>query len=171
VISRAIGLAILAHGVTIVSAGTLAQTAPPATRAANASAASAVPSTSPSSEGATPRRRLPDTLMFTIDEFNEIKDRIAGGEITNEQKQEALGVDALFLGSIMYYGPKDWTIWINGSPIGPDQDFQAFQVTDIGPRFVELLVPLSVQGMRPVRLEPNQTFIAESGIIVEGKYP
>jgi hypothetical protein len=109
--------------------------------------------------------------MFTIDEFNEIKDRIAGGEITNEQKQEALGVDALFLGSIMYYGPKDWTIWINGSPIGPDQDFQAFQVTDIGPRFVELLVPLSVQGMRPVRLEPNQTFIAESGIIVEGKYP
>jgi hypothetical protein len=117
------------------------------------------------------RRKVPDTLMFSIDELNEIKDRIAGGEVTNEQQQQALQSPGLYLGSIMYSGPKDWTIWINGAPIGPDQDFLSFQVTAITPRYVELLVPLSVQGMRPVRLEPNQTFIAESGIIVEGKYP
>ena len=120
------------------------------------------------------RRRVPDTLMFTIDEFTDIKDRMAGGEITEGGAKAAAqgeNAQALYLGSIMYYGPKDWTIWINGSPIGPDQDFQAFQVTDISPRHVELLVPLSLQGMRPVRLEPNQTFITESGIVVEGKYP
>jgi hypothetical protein len=162
---------VLAIGLTAAVETALAQTDALAPSGPGAAAASATPSVGASPEGAAPRRRLPDTLMFTIDEFNEIKDRIAGGEITDAQRQEALGVEALFLGSIMYYGPKDWTIWINGSPIGPDQDFQAFQVTDIGPRFVELLVPLSVQGMRPVRLEPNQTFIAESGIIVEGKYP
>lgn len=117
------------------------------------------------------RRNVPDTLMFSIDELNEIKDRIAGGETTKDGQLQDNETATLYLSSIMYSGPKDWTVWINGAPIGPDQDFQAFQVTDINPRFVELLVPLSVQGMRPVRLEPNQTFITASGIIVEGKYP
>lgn len=117
------------------------------------------------------RRKVPDTLMFTIDEFNEIQDRQAGGDVTEEARLQEAGSQPLYLGTIMYYGPKDWTIWINGAPIGPNQDFQSFQVTNITPRYVELLVPLSVQGMRPVRLEPNQTFIAESGIIVEGRYP
>jgi hypothetical protein len=118
------------------------------------------------------RRQVPDTLMFTIDEYNEIKDRQAGGEVTNEARQQFEGSNQpLYLSSIMYYGPKDWTVWINGTPIGPNQDFQSFQVTEITPRYVELLVPLSVQGMRPVRLEPNQTFISESGIVVEGRYP
>jgi hypothetical protein len=111
--------------------------------------------------------------MFTIDELNEIKDRIAGGEITEIAKgaDAVFDAESLYLGTIVYVGPKDWTIWVNGVPVGPNQDFQTFQVTDISPRHVELLVPLSVQGMRPVRLEPNQTFITESGIIVEGKWP
>lgn len=117
------------------------------------------------------RRSVPDTLMFTIDEFNDIKDRISGGDVTELREQQAMEATSLYLGSILYSGPKDWTIWINGTPITPNQDFQAFQVTGITPRYVELLVPLSSQGMRPVRLEPNQTFITESGIIVEGKYP
>jgi hypothetical protein len=118
------------------------------------------------------RRAVPDTLMFTIDEFNDIKDRIAGGAVTKDgTQQQAVTTESLYLGSIVYYGPKDWTVWINGSPIGPNQDFQAFQVTEISPRYVELLVPLSVQGMRPVRLQPNQTFITSSGVTVEGKYP
>lgn len=125
----------------------------------------------PATQKSKMRRQVPDTLMFTIDDFNDIKDRKAGGEVTEEARQQAMSAEALYLGSIMYYGPKDWTIWINGAPIGPNQDFQAFQVTEITPRYVELLVPLSVQGMRPVRLEPNQTFITESGITIEGRYP
>jgi hypothetical protein len=147
----------------------------PISSGATQDAAPATPEQSaapPADIGVKVRRKVPDTLMFSIDEFTEIKDRIAGGEVTNaDQEQQALESEALYLGSIMYSGPKDWTIWINGAPIGPDQDFQAFQVTEITPRYVELLVPLSVQGMRPVRLEPNQSFIAASGIVVEGKYP
>ncbi|MBL8642497.1 MAG: hypothetical protein JNK21_01080 [Rhodospirillaceae bacterium] len=153
-ITRLIGIAAL----VLVASAAWAQTAPAEgqTSAANAPKE---------------RRAVPDTLMFTIDEYNEIKDRQAGGDVTEAAREKAEKMESLFLGSIMYYGPKDWTIWINGAPIGPNQDFQSFQVTDITPRYVELLVPLSVQGMRPVRLEPNQTFIAESGIIVEGRYP
>jgi hypothetical protein len=44
-------------------------------------------------------------------------------------------------------------------------------VTQIDSDSVELLVPLSAQGMRPVRLRPNQTFVAKTGAVVEGKYP
>lgn len=130
-----------------------------------------LPATAIAQDKTSEPRRIPDTLMFSIDELNDIKDRISSGEVTNSASGEEFKARALYLGSILYSSPKDWTIWINGQPIGPNQDFQVFQVTEITPRHVELLVPLSAQGMRPVRLEPNQTFIAESGIIVEGKYP
>ncbi|MCB2108599.1 MAG: hypothetical protein KDE14_12910 [Rhodobacteraceae bacterium] len=115
---------------------------------------------------------VPDTIMFTIDELNEIKDRISTGAIDTEQSNGPQSFDqpTLYLQSILYYGPDEWTIWVNGVPVGPKEEFQTFQVTDITPRYVQLLVPLSAQGMRPVRLEPNQTFITESGIIIEGKF-
>ena len=116
--------------------------------------------------------RVPDTLMFTIDELNEITDRISSGLIDEETGggPRAFEEPTLYLQSILYYGPEEWTIWVNGVPVGPNEDFQSFQVTEITPRYVQLLVPLSAQGMRPVRLEPNQTFITESGVIIEGEY-
>jgi hypothetical protein len=118
-------------------------------------------------------RSIPDTLMFTIDELNEIRSRMAsvgqgadGAQSTSDSIEDA----TLYLSTIVYSGPQDWIIWVNNVPIGPGQDFQSFKITDIGPRFVELLVPLSAQGMRPVRLEPNQTFVAKSGMVVEGPW-
>lgn len=113
---------------------------------------------------------VPDTVMFATDELTDIQSRIgqadgeAGAGTTN-----AVESASLYLSSILYFGPTDWVIWVNGVPIEPQQDFQAFRVTDISPSSVELLVPLSALGMRPVRLGPNQTFIAKSGIVVEGR--
>ena len=116
------------------------------------------------------QRRVPDTLMFTIDELTEIQSRVSTASEHDKGSESSNAIEgaALYLSTIVYYGPKNWTIWVNGKPISPDQDFQSFKVTDIGPRFVEFVVPLSAPGMRPVRLEPNQTFIAKSGAIVEG---
>ena len=109
-------------------------------------------------------------MMFSIDEFNEIQGRVASGSVTDTNQGKAAIEDAsLYLSTIVYYGPKDWTIWVNGVPIGPTQEFQAFQVTEIDPNSVQLLVPLSAQGMRPVRLSPNQTFITKTGVVVEGR--
>jgi hypothetical protein len=121
-------------------------------------------------KAAPPRRRPFESIMFTVDEYTEIQSRIASGGVTaqNEGKQ-AIEDATLYLSTIVYYGPKDWMIWVNGVPIGPTQDFQAFQVTEIDPNSVELLVPLSAQGMRPVRLSPNQTFITKTGTVVEGR--
>jgi hypothetical protein len=122
---------------------------------------------------ATASPAIPLTLMFSIDEINDIQSRAASVQADGSAERgnnNAIENASLFLSTILYSGPQDWTIWINGKPIGPQQDFEEFSVTDIGPRFVELLVPLSAQGMRPVRLEPNQTFLTRSGTVVEGAW-
>lgn len=114
---------------------------------------------------------VPDTLMFTIDELNDIQSRIAGGDVTEEViRTEAIEEANLFLSSILYFGPKEWTIWINGLPIGPNQEVDSFEVVNINAAHVEMIVPLSATGMRPVRLEPNQTFISQTGVILEGQW-
>jgi len=130
------------------------------------------PAESPTPEGTQALRTVPDTLMFTIDELNEIQSRIGAGGQSGDGggRFEAIENATLFLSTILYTSPKDWTVWINGAAITPELEFGAFEVTQIGPDFVELLVPLSAQGMRPVRLAPNQTFIAKSGIVVEGQW-
>ncbi len=122
---------------------------------------------------AIPRAELPDTLMFSIDEVNEIQSRVAAGSQKaggGEGSAEGIENATLYLSTILYFGPENWTIWINGRPIGPRQDFQEFKVTAIDAMSVELVVPLSAQGMRPVRLSPNQTFVAKTGDIIEGPW-
>ncbi len=114
---------------------------------------------------------VPDTLMFTIDELNEIQSRIAGGDVTEEVlRTEAIEQANLFLSSIVYFGPEAWTIWVNGVPIGPNVEVDSFEVVNISSAQVEMIVPLSAVGMRPVRLEPNQTFISQTGVILEGQW-
>lgn len=121
---------------------------------------------------AAPARRIPDTVMFTTDELTDIQSRIGAAEeeASNRTRSAAIENATLYLSTILYTSPNEWTIWVNGKPISPGQDFQDFEVIEIGPRFVELRVPLSAQGMRPVRLEPNQTFITKSGAVVEGAW-
>jgi hypothetical protein len=116
-------------------------------------------------------RKPVDTLMFSIDEFNQIQGRLAGNGSRGSKTDSGIENANLYLSSILYSGPKDWTIWVNGRPISPNEELQSIQVTAITPDYVELLVPLSAQGMRPVRLAPNQTFIAKSGTVVEGPLP
>ncbi len=112
--------------------------------------------------------QVPDTLMFSIDDLNEIQSRIAGSGSGDQEDGSDIEDASLYLSTILFYDKNDWTAWINGIPIGPGETFQSFTITDIGPSYVELLVPLSAQGMQPVRLAPNQTFVADTGTVVEG---
>ncbi|MGE3474405.1 MAG: hypothetical protein AB7H70_01225 [Rhodospirillaceae bacterium] len=120
-------------------------------------------------------KQAPETLMFNIDELTEIRNRMVAGSSANAERNGGRGHDpiedaTLYLSTILYYGPGEWTIWINGVAIGPQQELKSFEVTEISPDHVDLLVPLSAQGMRPVRLSPNQTFVTKSGAVVEGPW-
>ena len=136
-------------------------------QAAEQPAAAAAPATA----GAPVKERRPlESVMFTVDEYNDILGRIGSGEETEtDAANQAIEDATLYLSAIVYDGPKAWTIWVNGVAVGPDQEFKSFQVTEIGENHVQLLVPLSAQGMRPVRLAPNQTFITKTGTVVEGR--
>ena len=94
----------------------------------------------------------------------------AGGVTEEVMRTEAIEQANLFLSSILYFGPREWTIWVNGLPIGPGEDVDSFEVVDIDSSHVEMIVPLSATGMRPVRLEPNQTFISQTGLVLEGQW-
>ena len=114
--------------------------------------------------------KVPDTVMFATDELTDIQSHMGQADAgTSAGTANTVENASLYLSSILYFSPTDWVIWVNGVPIEPKEDFQAFKVTDISPSSVELLVPLSALGMRPVRLGPNQTFVAKSGIVVEGR--
>jgi hypothetical protein len=111
--------------------------------------------------------------MFSIDELTEIRNRMIEGGAANQERggeSDAIENATLYLSTILYFSPDAWTIWINGVAIGPKQDLKSFEVTEITPNYVDLLVPLSAQGMRPVRLSPNQTFVTKSGAVVEGPW-
>jgi hypothetical protein len=61
-------------------------------------------------EGATGRRAF-DSLMFNTDELNEIQGRLASGGVADtNQGAQAIEDATLYLSTILYYGPKDWTI-------------------------------------------------------------
>lgn len=121
-------------------------------------------------EGENPLRRIPDSLMFTTDELNDIQGRIASGRGGEDEERSAIEDASLYLATILYSGPASWTVWINDVPVSSGQELKSFEIRDIGPNFVELLVPLSAQGMRPVRLSPNQSFVTRSGAVVEGRW-
>lgn len=115
---------------------------------------------------------VPDTIMFTVDELNEIQGRIAGGA-SGGQDNTGGNVDEntnLYLSAIMYFASDDWKIWVNGHQVGPESDLQMFEVVEITPDYVDLIVPLSAMGMRPIRIEPNQTFMARQGVVIEGRW-
>jgi len=114
---------------------------------------------------------IPDTLMFTIDERNEIITRQSAGNVSGMEYRSGAIEDAnLYLSSIVYFGPDEWMLWVNGVQVTPELQVDTFEVVSIQPDYVELVVPLSAAGVRPVRLEPNQTFIGETGAVVEGAY-
>ncbi len=137
--------------------------------------AQAVPAAPPGKAAPAPAQApvsAPETIMFSVDELTEIRSRVSVGDSGDQGAVPGGGIESatLYLSTIMYYGPGDWTIWVNGVPISPGQDFQSFQIGQISPRYVELMVPLSAMGMRPVRLSPNQTFVVKTGAVVEGPW-
>ncbi|MBY0511324.1 MAG: hypothetical protein K2P94_14370 [Rhodospirillaceae bacterium] len=150
---------------------TWAQAVPPSDATAQAAAGEKMPDAPMKAI-----QRIPDTLMFTTDELTEIQSRAptsggqGGDNPDSRDRSSEIENASLYLSTIVYYGPSDWTIWVNGVPVTQTQDFPDFRVTSIGPNFVELLVPLSARGMSPVRLSPNQSFITKSGTIVEGPW-
>lgn len=117
-------------------------------------------------------RLLPKTLMFTLKERMSIEGALREGGFNRDDADATTPRprrrQPLYLSGLLYRGPSDWTIWINGRALHPGDTGDLFSVADVDSQAVTLAVDWG-ETTRLVRLEPHQTFVpAESGV-VEGK--
>jgi hypothetical protein len=80
------------------------------------------------------------------------------------------GVGDLHLGAVLYYGPRDWVLWLQGARWTPDTRRDGLRVVDVTPAgHVRLSLAAAPDAPpREITLKPYQTYQSESGAVVEG---
>jgi hypothetical protein len=122
---------------------------------------------------------VPPTLMFNLEDLMDIRsasllDQQNGYDPTRilraslGQFTHRLSYD-LYVSSIVYRSPADWMVWINGKAYTRGDKTVLFQINRVTPQFVELIIPWGAVGEQKIQLAPNQTFIAGTGLIAEGR--
>ena len=82
------------------------------------------------------------------------------------------GPQVLYLSSIIYFSPESWNFWLNGERITPKHDLANVDVVAVSRDAVDLVLHVaSNKPAVPVRLSPNQTFVARTGETLEGRPP
>lgn len=115
----------------------------------------------------------PVTLMFSLKDLIAIQAAIREGGLWRDESVTVETIkprlrDPLYLSGILYAGPGDWTIWINGQPLRPGDKGNMFEVIEVTGRHIVLLVAWG-ESTRQVVLEPNQTFLPAYAAVVEGR--
>ncbi|MGC2856815.1 hypothetical protein ACM64Y_15190 [Novispirillum sp. DQ9] len=119
---------------------------------------------------------LPATLLLGLEEMVNIETAIAAGPLARQGMQEETDPtrfrlrDNLYVSAILYLGPAEWTVWINGRAIEPGAPADLFDVIEVGPTHVRLAVPWGQEGTRDVLMRAHQTFVPRRGDVLEGRY-
>lgn len=127
----------------------------------------------PGGEAPTDPDAPPVTLMFSLKDLIAIQAAIREGGLSRDESATVETIkprlrDPLYLSGILYAGPGDWTIWINGQPLRPGDKGNLFEVIEVTDRRIVLLVAWG-ETTRQVVLEPNQTFLPAYAAVVEGR--
>lgn len=132
-----------------------------------------------------------DSLLFTGEEVERIEKAQRGEPEVEEEtlaevepepeplpEPEAQVVDrpvgpgAVHLTGILYSGPDNWRIWLNGRQVTPTR--RPGHVVGLSVDREAVRVRLQVSTARPpvsVRLRPNQSYIVATGEVIEGPPP
>ncbi len=107
---------------------------------------------------------VPSTsLFFTKDETKKID--ILAEKI---KPMHARG-SGIHLGAVMYYGPGEWALWLDGQRWGPDSVRPDLRVIDVQPNEVRIGLANPVSAVpQEITLRPYQTYQTATGNIVEG---
>ena len=75
----------------------------------------------------------------------------------------------IHLGAVLYYGPGDWTLWIDGEKWTPDTRRADLQIVEVTPDEVHLdWLKAPNDPARAITLRPYQTYQVATGGVVEG---
>ena len=100
------------------------------------------------------------SLFFTVDETAAI-DALA---------RKAGASSDIHLGAVLYYGPDDWTVWLQNERWTPATSHNDLRIVKVAPGAVDLIwTPATDPAPHAISLQPYQTFRTGTGIIVEGE--
>jgi hypothetical protein len=105
------------------------------------------------------------SLFFNGGELTRIEAEIAG----KERPAPETAQDTVTLGAIVYYGPKNWAVWLQGERWTPATKHPELQILDVKPGLVRATYsPPNGAKKSTISLKPYQTFHAATGKITEG---
>lgn len=107
---------------------------------------------------------LPTHSLFFTPEESKTIDALAN----KDGKKTATQAD-IHLGAIMYYGPDDWTLWLQGERWTPATVHDGMRILTVEPNQVKLQLSNAANtSSQEVTLRPYQTFHMATGQIIEG---
>lgn len=115
---------------------------------------------------ASPALAAPPSLFFSNEEMVRI-----GAEVQKKPHLfSALGKHQLHLGSILYYGPNAWTVWLQGEKWTPETSRPNLTILEVSATTVHLRVtPFGEQTSYEVTLLAHQSLNLLTGIVSEGR--
>lgn len=105
------------------------------------------------------------SLFYSQEQLQKIDEEVQNTPRTLDTRPKHL----VHLGSIVYSGPRDWSVWLQGEKWTPLTKRGDIQLVAVTPDFAD--VRLMLQGeTRPttVRLKPQQSVNLLTGKIIEG---
>lgn len=143
--------------------------------AAAAAAAAGDAAADPESPRATaaPRKAAGDPLLLSAAALAQLEAmRRARGTAPDLRPAVAAQPRILHLSAIIHHGRGDWRIWLNDETLTPSSPPGPVRVLEVTPDTVAFAWhPASGGEPVRVRLHPNQTYLIDSGRIVEGRPP
>ena len=122
---------------------------------------------------ARPRKAPDNSFLFSSQALGLIEAARAGEQLAalpRARSAPTAAADSLHLAAIVYHGPDDWRIWLNGQSFTPQARPRAIEILQVTAEAV-VLAWRTGPGAGPtrIRLQPNQSYLVASGRIVEGE--
>lgn len=106
------------------------------------------------------------SLFFTEEEIKAIEAEIAARPQDFFQKNQK----RIHLDSLLYYGPDQWTLWLESEKWTPQTQKDGIQILEVAPQTVRLRITMPLlKTPRDILLHPHQSFDLMTGEIVEGR--
>lgn len=108
----------------------------------------------------------PSSLFFTEDEMRQIEEHV-------QKKPHVfapIGKHQLHLGTILFYGPSNWSIWLQNEKWTPETSKPHLRVIEVTADYVKLrVIPFDGQAPIEATLRPHQSLNLLTGAIAEGR--
>ncbi|MDD3287758.1 MAG: hypothetical protein PHX43_01960 [Alphaproteobacteria bacterium] len=105
------------------------------------------------------------SIFFTDQELSEIDAITAAARMGNPDS----AADRVHLGAIIYSGPNNWRVWLQGNIWTPETNNQNVRIIDVTPQQVRISLASPDNGpSKEITLRPHQTYIISIDQTIEG---